>query len=164
MTELRRGPTGAATRLAFGLLLLAVLGLIVFLRPGGDAAPGDGVSPAPSATGSLPTAQPAPAPSESTFCDQYRLMAGAQSQYVVHPDVRAAELLREAAESLLATGIPESMSILAQGGFFIELSGVYGSIGLTLDPQAMPGAAEASRADGASTAFASYLARSCPVT
>jgi hypothetical protein len=163
MTEDRRDSTRAATRLAFGALLLAVLGLIVFLRPGHEA-PGEVASPAPSATGAPLTAQPAPAPSESTFCDQYRLMAGAQSQYVVHPDARAAELLREAAESLLATGIPDSMSILAQGGFFIELSGVYGSIGLALDPQSMPGAAEASRADGASTAFASYLARSCPVT
>lgn len=162
MSGARRGLSGPAARAAFAVLLLAVLGLVVFVRPDGDeGAVGDeGATPAP--TGVMPTATPATAPSEAAFCDRYRSLAGAQSQYVAVPDDRSAGLLRDAADDLLATGIPGSMSVLAAGGFFAELSGVYGSIGLTLDPQAMPGAAEASRADGAPAAFASYLTGSCP--
>jgi hypothetical protein len=162
MSGARRGLGGPAARAAFGVVLLAVLGLIVFVRPGDDGSAGPGADPPPEPTGVMPTATPANPPTEAEFCDRYRSMAGAQSQYVAVPDDRSAQVLRDAADELLATGIPGSMPVLATGGFFTELSGVYGSIGQTLDPQAMPTAAEVARSEDAPAAFGTYLARTCP--
>lgn len=110
----------------------------------------------------MPSATPSAPPSEQAFCEAYRTMAGAQSQYVVTPDARAAELLRERADQLLAVGTPETMPLTARGGFYVELSGVYAQIGLTLAPEAVPGAAELAEVQGASEAFAAYLAGFCP--
>ncbi len=144
-------------------VLVAVLALMLFLRPGdGDPAdePADaGASPA----GVVPSATPDAAPSEEAFCEGYRRLAAAQGQYAAVPDATGAEILRGAADDLLATGVPDSMPVLARGGWFIEISGIYGSLGEELAPEAVPGAADGDQqVAGASGAFASWLADLCP--
>ena len=160
MSGARRGPTGVVGRVGFAVLLLCVLGVVVLVRPGDD----DRVRRADagsSPSGVMPSATPSTPPSEEAFCAEYRLLAAAQGQYVAQPDARGAEILREAADRLLATGVPETMGLPARAGYFVELSGVYGSIGATLAPEAVPGSGDGPVA-GASGEFSGWLAAFCP--
>lgn len=155
--------SSAPVRAGLAALLLAVLALVLLVRPGGaeqtDAGPAeDGSSPSavvPSATPSVP-------PGEESFCREYRRMAAARSEYDVNPDEGGYDILRESADRLLATGVPRSMSITALGGLHRELTDVYTTLGLTLDPDAVPGAAEASGLEGADEDFGAYLRDFCP--
>ncbi|MFC5729101.1 MULTISPECIES: hypothetical protein [Nocardioides] len=162
MSSARRIAAGTSARVGLAVLLGGVLAVVLFLRPGDDPAPPPTSPRSAAPSGVMPSATPSIPPSPKEFCDAYRTMAGAQSQYVVTPDARAAELLRERADQLLAVGTPASMPLTARGGFFVELSGVYASIGLALAPEAIPGAAELAEVQGASAAFGSFLAGSCP--
>lgn len=156
--------TTPPVRVGFGLVLLAVLGVLLFLRPGtgGQDAP---TGPEASESAVLPTAPAAP-PSEEAFCEGYRMLAASQGQYAAQPDEHGAALLRDAADNLLATGVPDSMQAPARTGYLVEISGIYASIGEKLDPRAVPGAAAqddgGSSLSGAAGEFGAWLNRLCP--
>lgn len=161
----RRAVAATPARFGFGLVLLAVLGVILFLRPGADAPDDPAAEPSPPANGVLPSATPATPPSEEAFCQRYRMLASAQGQYAAQPDERGAELLREAADDLLATGVPDSMQVPARTGYFVEISGIYATLGEALDRRAVPGAAEddgGSSVSGSAGEFGAWLNRLCP--
>lgn len=159
------GPAGPGlqSRWALAVVLVGVLGATLVVLPQRDdpapAAPPPVAEPAPTAT-------PATAPSEESFCAAYGSLAAVQGQYLAQPDEVGAQLLRETLDGLLATGVPESMGVLARTGLFIDLSGVYESLGETLDPRAVPGAAEdagdGTSTSGASGAFGEWLVELCP--
>lgn len=161
----RRAVSMTPARFGFGLVLLVVLGVILFVRPGTDAPREPGAGPPPPANGVLPSATPATPPSEEAFCQGYRMLASAQGQYAAQPDERGAELLREAADDLLATGVPDSMQVPARTGYFVEISGIYATLGEALDRRAVPGAAEddgGSSVSGSAGEFGAWLNRLCP--
>lgn len=151
-------------RPGLAVLLIAVVAVIVFVRPDGDDEP----TPPGTATTSeapgpvMPTATPSTPPSEEEFCTNFWAMLAAQGEYAAAPDERGYELLEEAADRLLATGIPRSMSTLALGGLHTDLSDAYLDLGLALSPDAIPGAVEASELDGSYDAFGEYLETYCP--
>lgn len=157
MTGRRAAPRSSS--LALISLLLAVLALVLFSRPGGDADELD--KPARAVQPSASTELPAPqAASEEAFCAEFRRLAAAQGEYAAVPDERAAELLREAADRMVATGVPETMTLPARGGYFTVMEGIYGSLGLALQPAAV-GALD-DPTEGADAAFSSYLVQYCP--
>lgn len=144
---------------AIGMVLL-VLALVLFVRPGGsddDTAPGAAPSATPAGPG--PTGAPA---SDDEFCRGFRALAGAQAVYAATPDTRSAELVRESADALVAMGPPESMPIEARGGLYTLVSGVYTSLGETLPPSAVPGAADGPQVVGSDQAFGAWLNDYCP--
>ncbi|NYI99395.1 hypothetical protein HNR19_000094 [Nocardioides thalensis] len=149
------------SRVGAGLLILVVLALVLLVRPGGtdDAGPGPEADPSTSPSGPGPTGPPA---TDGEFCRAFRALAAAQSVYVATPDARGAELLREAAAAVVAMGPPESMPIEARGGLFTALSGIYGSLGETLPPSAVPGAADGPQVAGSDQAFSGWLNEYCP--
>lgn len=165
MTPARHATAGPPARIGLGVLLVAVLGVVLFLRPGSGATDSPPPEAAASPTGVLPTATPATAPSEEAFCQGYRQLAAAQGQYAAQPDGPGAELLRGAADDLLAIGVPDSMQVPARTGYFVEISGIYASLGTALDRRSVPGAADAdggTSVSGAVGEFGAWLNRFCP--
>lgn len=157
MTAAHRAAPGVRSGLLAGALLVGVL-LLVLFGSGNDA---DSDDAAPPATPPSSTAPLAPSlASEEAFCIEFRRLAASQSEYVVTPDERGAELLREAADRLLEVGVPRTMTLPARRGYFTLLEGIYQSLGLSLDPAAV-GALE-EPVGGADAAFSSYLAQFCP--
>lgn len=158
----RRGGRDVRSRVVAGLLLLVVLALVLVVRPGGSDEEGypatdPDVSTAPSAPG--PTGRPA---TDDEFCRGFRELAAAQAVYAATPDARGADLLREAAGAVVAMGPPESMPIEARGGLFTTISGIYGSLGETLPPSAVPGSADGPQVAGSDQAFSGWLSEYCP--
>lgn len=151
-------------RPGLAVLLIAMVVVVVLVRPDGDdesTAPGTAAtSEAPGPV--MPTATPSTPPSEEEFCANFWAMLAAQGEYAAAPDQRGYELLKEAADRLLATGIPRSMSTLALGGLHADLSEAYLDLGLALSPDAIPGAVEASELEGSYEAFGDYLTDYCP--
>lgn len=165
MTPARHATGGQSVRIGLGVLLVAVLGVVLLLRPGSGGAGRQPPESAASPTGVLPTATPATAPSEEAFCQGYRRLAAAQGQYAAQPDGPGAELLRGAADDLLAIGVPDSMQVPARTGYFVEISGIYASLGTALDRRAVPGAGEAdggTSVSGVVGEFGVWLNRLCP--
>lgn len=160
------GPSALQSRLRLAVLLVGVLCAALVVLPRRDDAPAPASEPAAEPTGVMPTATPDVAPSEEAFCDAYGALAAVQGQYLAQPDEAGAQLLRDTLDGLLATGIPESMGVLPRTGLFIDLSGVYESLGETLDRRAVPGAAEdagdGTSLSGASGAFGEWLVDLCP--
>lgn len=160
------GSATPSVRVGFGLVLLAVLGVLLFLRPGAGGPDVPAAGPSPSGAGLLPSVTPATPPTEEAFCESYRMLAASQGQYLAQPDERGATLLRTAAENLLATGVPDSMQVPARTGYFVEISGVYATLGERLDRRAVPGAAQddggSSSLSGAPGEFDAWLHRLCP--
>ncbi|GAA5124524.1 hypothetical protein GCM10023339_46120 [Alloalcanivorax gelatiniphagus] len=148
---------------------LVVVALMVLLvpRPGGDEGPSgtaqDGASAAGEPTGSAaPQVQTTGAPREATdeaFCEQFVAMANVQGEFISNGETRP-DLLEQAADDLVAVGVPASMSLPARTGYFNVISGVYDSIGLGLAPAAV-GAAPAP-VEGSDVAFTAYLDQYCP--
>lgn len=156
----RRAGLDLWSRVGFGVLILLVLVLVVVVRPGGsdDSGSPDEGSRSPTAIG--PTGAPA---SDEEFCRGFRELADAQAAYAATPDDGSAEdLVREAADALVAMGPPESMPIEARGGLYTLVSGVYGSLGETLPPGAVPGAADGQQVAGSDQAFGAWLTDNCP--
>jgi hypothetical protein len=151
---------GTIGRVALAVVLLGVL-VVMVLRPGGRDEGSDPAGAPPSPTAVMPTATPDAPPNEEHFCTEYRSLAAAQGQYAAEPDATGARLLRDAADRLLAAGVPESMAAPAQAGYLTEISGSYGSLGETLDPAAVPGARAGPSLD-ASARFSSWLSIFCP--
>lgn len=153
-------------RWALAGVLVAVLALLLVLgRPGGpDDSPrgaegaGEADMPSPSA--------PVRTPSDDEFCSRYLVLAAGQGQYAAQPDETTTRLLRDAAEDLVAVGVPASMSPLARTGFRVEISGIYDSLGEELPAAAVPGALEdggdGSSLSGVVGAFGDWLAQYCP--
>ncbi|GAA4815015.1 hypothetical protein ACFQ0K_06815 [Nocardioides caeni] len=166
MTGAARRPAVPGVRLDLLVLLLAVLGAVLFLAPGGDRAEPAPAPDSEAGPADAPATPSGPAPSEEAFCSAYRDLAAAQGQYVAQMDERGAELLRETADELVALGVPDSMSVLARTGFRLELSGIYGSIGLALDPTAVPGAltedGDGTSLSGSAGEFGAWLSELCP--
>lgn len=162
MSGARRALPEPTARIGLGLLLLAVLAALLLWRPEGGDGADPGGEPSPSVTGLLPTATPATAPSEEAFCGKYRMLAAAQGQYVAQPDERGAEVLREAADDLLATGVPDSMRPGARSAYFVEISGIYATLGENLDRQAVPGAESSADPSSSTNEFSAWLAELCP--
>jgi hypothetical protein len=157
------GP-GTPRRLLLGALLLVVVALILFVRP--DTADDDaGADRAPdptSAGGVMPSATPETPPSEEAFCREYRRMAASRSEYEVDSSAPGYDAFEAALGRLLATGLPQSMPAIARGGLYTEMSEAYGTLGLTLDPAAIPGGPEASGLERAGRQFTAYLEDYCP--
>lgn len=151
-------PRTTRDRAFVGALIAVVLVLVVFVRTGGDDEPVGTASPSASAT---PSALPDP-PSDEEFCRSFRVLAGAQAVYAATPDDRGADLIRDIAGDLVALGVPASMPVEARGGYYTVINGIYGSIGETLDPGAVPGAAEGDQIAGSDAAFSVYLDEFCP--
>ncbi len=152
-----RGGSELWGRAAGAVLVLAVLGLVLFVRPGG------GDEPAAPDAKPTPTAEvPGPAPSEEEFCHLFRQLADAQAVYAASPDTLGAELVRNTVDDLVDLGVPESMPPEARGGYFTVLDGVYGELGSSLEPGAVPGAADGEQIAGSDAAFATYLDEYCP--
>lgn len=155
----RHGGRDVRSRLGVGLLILGVLALVLVVRPGGagDDDPSPDATPSPPVPG--PTGRPA---TDAEFCRGFRELAAAQAVYAATPDAPGAELLQEAADVVVAMGPPESMPIEARGGLFTAVSGIYGSLGQTLPPSAVPGAADGSQVAGSDQAFSAWLSEYCP--
>lgn len=153
-----RGSRELWTRGGGAALVVIVLALVLFVRPGGDDADQPSAAPSPEASAS---AAPDP-PSEEEWCRGFRRLADAQAVYAAAPDTRGAELIREAADDIVAMGVPATMPVEARGGFYTAISGIYGSLGETLDPAAVPGAADGDQIAGSDAAFSSYLNEFCP--
>jgi len=151
-------------------LAVALVGVLAFiaLRPSGGSDPE--ASPEkptdPPASDVSPDATSVPTPSEEAFCLAYGELAAAQGQYVALPDEGGARLLLSKADALVATGVPDSMSMLARTGYFVEISGIYTSLGQALDRSAVPGALEddgsGTSVTGSGGAFGSWLNDFCP--
>lgn len=155
----RRAPDVRSGAGAVGMAFV-VLALVLFVRPGGsDEDPAPAASPSASPSGPGPTGAP---PSAAEFCQEFRELAAAQTVYAATPDTRGADLLRESADALVALGPPESMPVEARGGLYTVVSGIYGSIGETLPPSAVPGAADGPQITGSDQAFGAWLADVCP--
>jgi hypothetical protein len=153
----RRAAPRARSGLAGAAVLVGVIVLVLFYRPGDDD-PATGPQPTPTST---PTSVAPPAsPSEEAFCAEFRRLAAAQSEYAAAPDARAIELLRDAADRLVEVGVPETMTLPARSGYFTVIDGVYGSLGLSIEPAAVGALDEP--VDGADAAFSSYLIQFCP--
>ncbi|GAA1511560.1 hypothetical protein [Nocardioides humi] len=152
-------------RLGLGLVLVVVLVVTLFLGRGGDDPADGGPAGPPDQSGSPGPSAPTTVPSDEEFCDAYRVLAAAQSQYAAQPD-SAAEALRRAADDLIDGGVPDSMSALVRTGYYVEISGVYGSLGDELDRSAVPGALEddgtGTSISGTVGAFGGWLAQYCP--
>lgn len=165
MSGARRLDTGTVARLGLAALMVLVLALILLGRRDDS---GDGGDPgaAPGATAPseafLPSLAPGASPSEEGFCASYRMLAAAQGQYAAQPDATGADLLRRSADTLLATGVPESMGRSARAGYLVEITGIYGSLGLELDPRAVPGAGDGTKVTGAAAEFSGWLVQFCP--
>lgn len=119
-------------------------------------------APSPTTTAQAPPSQPSEPPvvSEEKFCEEFRRLAAAQGEYAAVPDQTATELLREAADRMVAVGVPRSMTLPARGGYHGVLEGIYGTLGLTLDRAAVGALDEP--AAGEDAAFGSYLTQFCP--
>lgn len=154
MTGRRRAT--APSRLIIVSLVLAVLAIVLFYRPGGEEAS----TPPPDPTPSPPTTSAPPEVSEEAFCAEFRRLAAAQGEYAAVPDERATELLREAVDRLVATGVPATMTIPARAGYYTLLEGIYSSLGLSLEPSAV--GAPDDPVEKADAAFTSYLTQYCP--
>ncbi|WP_436699108.1 hypothetical protein [Nocardioides sp. BYT-33-1] len=155
---------GSALLPRLGLALALVVVLVVTLTFGRGGGHGDGGDDPPPAEEASPAAGGA-VPGEDEFCAGYLTLADAQGQYAAQPGT-AADALRAAAGDLVALGVPDSMSPLARTGYYVEISGVYGSLGDELDRSAVPGAL-VDDGSGASTsgsvgAFGDWLAQYCP--
>jgi hypothetical protein len=152
-------PSGARPSYALGLALVVVVAVAVFfLRPGGDSsdpAPsgGDSASAAPSASG------PPPVATDEEFCSEFRLLAESQGTFVSSGETDPGPL-RDAADALVAVGVPESMSLPARAGYYTLIDGVYDSIGDSLDPAAVGAPGKA--VNGGDAAFSAYLTEFCP--
>lgn len=140
-------------------LLLLVLALVLLARTGGDGTTSGDRDPPSEPPPSTAFSEPVVA-SEEEFCGQFRRLAAAQGEYAAAPDERASELLRDAADQMVATGIPATMTLPARSGYFTVLDGVYRSLGLSLDPAAVGALDEP--VDAADAAFSSYLTQYCP--
>lgn len=160
----RRGPRSYV--LAGGLVVAIVLVLFV-LGPGGEQAPpGAGEDPVGAADPSVSSvpdeAQPTEPPRQATdeeFCAGFVRLANSQGTFVSEGETRPGPL-QEAADDLVAIGVPQSMSLPARTGYHAVISGVYETIGLELPPEAVGAAATA--VDGADAAFTAYLDQECP--
>lgn len=139
------------------LLMLGVLAAVLLARPGEDDAP----APSTPTPADPPTSVAPPAtPSEEEFCAGFRKLAATQSAYAAAPDQRAVELLRQAADDLIALGVPKTMSLPARGGYHTVVGGIYDSIGLSLERSAVGALEETDPNED--PAFSSYLAQFCP--
>lgn len=159
-------PQRAAPRLGLGLVLVAVLLATLFAlprheRPGATEPSPTGPPPAAEPPGAEPAATADPAPSEEAFCAGFRAVVAVRGQYLAQPDEIGANLLQDALDDLLATGVPHSMEALARSGYFVRMSELYGTVGERLDPGAVPGAAD-TPPKGAPDAFDAWLTDLCP--
>jgi hypothetical protein len=148
---------------------LVVVALVVLLvpRPGEDpessstaqdvAVPGAGDSAA-----APEQVQTTGAPRQATdeaFCSEFVAMANSQGDFVSGGETEP-ELLEQAADDLIAVGVPEAMSLPARTGYYAIISGVYDSIGMELSREAVGAAPTA--VEGADAAFTAYLDANCP--
>lgn len=121
--------TTAAAVLACGLVLTAC--------GGGDETPESAPSPSVEVVPNADAPGPTAPADDDEFCTAYRALAEAQALFAAETD--GAEVgLRDAADTLLALGIPAGMPDAARVGYAIELEGIYGSLGVQLDPEALP--------------------------
>jgi hypothetical protein len=142
------------------VLVLALVGLVltIVLFTGTRDDPPSTRQPAPAPSSS---AVPSPAvTSEEQFCAEFRRLAAAQTEFTIAPDRRGSELLREAADRLVAVGLPATMTLPARSGYFTLIEGIYQSLGLTLDPASVGALDEP--VEGGDDAFSSYLIQYCP--
>ena len=156
-----RARSWPTSRLLLAIGVLALVGLIVFVqRPAGDTGVDGRVdTPAPDGTPTSTAAPAAPAVADDEdFCAGFRALADGQAQYVSGSADEAA--LQEAADALVATGVPAGMSLPARSGYFGLISSVYDSIGLDLEPAAVGATTES--VEGGDAAFSAYLQQSCP--
>lgn len=147
--------------------MLAVATAVFVLRPVDDetvSGSATDATTAPSATTSpSPTAPSVSPPARATdeeFCAEFRLLAESQGRFVSSGDDAATDRLRASADSLVATGVPDAMSLPARSGYYALISGVYDSIGLVLAPEAVGAPGEP--VEGGDAAFSSYMGRYCP--
>lgn len=148
--------------------VLAVATAVFVLRPVDDkrvSGSATDATTAPSATpsGPSPTAPSVSPPATATdeeFCAEFRLLAESQGQFVSTGDDAASDRLRASADSLVATGVPDAMSLPARSGYYALISGVYDAIGLELAPEAVGAPGEP--VEGGDAAFSSYMGRYCP--
>lgn len=150
-----------------GLALALVIVLVVTLSVGRGGGGGDGGSgDAPPAAAEAPSSGGV-VPGEDEFCAGYLTLADAQGRYAAQP-VTAADALRAAAGDLVALGVPDSMSRLVRTGYYVEISGVYSSLGEELDRSAVPealaddGPGGSTSTSGSVGAFGGWLAQYCP--
>lgn len=161
------GPVRAFLRSPPALVAaLVVVGAFVLVLPrDGEDGP---ATPDPSAgpVAVMPTATPVIAASEEAFCARFRMVADLQGQYAAQPDGTGAGLLRDEVDDILTIGVPDSMGGAARTGYFLDLSGIYESLGEELDPRAVPGAAAdvtgGDSLSGPAGAFGSWLSEFCP--
>ena len=146
--------------------VLAVATAVLVLRPVDDetvTGAGTEATTAPSAATSSPspTSPPVPPPAtDEEFCAGFRLLAESQGQFVSSGGDEASDRLRASADSLVAAGVPDAMSLPARSGYYTLMSGVYDTIGLELAPAAVGAPDEP--VDGGDAAFSSYLGQYCP--
>lgn len=150
--------------------VLAVATAVLVLRPVDDervtgtrtdattppSATTDTAGPAPSS----PSVSPPARATDEEFCAGFRLLAESQGQFVSDGGDEGGDRLRAAADSLVATGVPDAMSLPARSGYYTLMSGVYDTIGLELAPGAVGAPGEP--VDGGDAAFSSYLGQYCP--
>ncbi|MFC7363376.1 hypothetical protein [Nocardioides astragali] len=166
-TSTDRSRARLVSRAAGVVAVLAVAAAVFVLRPVDDGpvtAAGTDATTAPPA--STPTPSPAlsvPPPASATdeeFCAEFRRLAESQGQFVSNGGDTSVDRLRASADALVATGVPDAMSLPARSGYYTLISGVYDSIGLELAPEEVgaPGEPVA----GGDAAFASYMGQYCP--
>lgn len=162
----------SSSRAGLAVGVLALVGLIVFVqRPAGDTGATEAPSPAgavdtgAATTDSTPSGPPTPAftgevpvATDRKFCAEFRELAELQGQFV-DGDVDE-DTLREAARSLVDTGVPAAMSLPARSGYYTLIGGLYDYVGLGLDPAAVGAPAEPVATGD--DAFTTYLQQSCP--
>ncbi|NYE35346.1 hypothetical protein F4692_000450 [Nocardioides cavernae] len=142
-----------------GVLLVAVLLVLFVLGPSAEEEPsGAGTTPAAPEDAAADVGPPAEATDED-FCAGFVALANSQAAFVGGGEA-APEPLQEAADDLLAVGVPPAMDLPARTGYHAVLAGIYESIGMDLAPEAVGAASTA--VEGADSAFTAYLDQRCP--
>lgn len=111
----------------------------------------------------MPTGPP-PEADAADFCAAFLELAEAQISVQDAPagstDHPAVLGLRAAADDLVETGVPRTMTLVARSGYHTLIGGVYGSLELELTAAAVGAPPEP--VEGGDAALAAFLAETCP--